>query len=137
MLKYLMIPIIVMSLSETISAQHSESDTTGSKSTVHQEYKDPVVSFLLSTVIPVPGAGQIYNGDYGKAVAEIIAFGAGILCFATLTIKFGSSDVSPQAVAGVVLIGGSKLHSMIDAPLSSIEHNKRTSENSKTERKGE
>ena len=95
--------------------------------------KNPWTAFLLSTVIV--GSGQFYNQQYSKGSAMFLgaATGIGMYFHATRDNKFNFvsgkeidlDDNDHLRGVGAGLAFGFILWSMIDAPLSSIEINKR------------
>ncbi|MXW04685.1 MAG: hypothetical protein F4Z81_06415 [Gemmatimonadetes bacterium] len=95
--------------------------------------KKPWAAFLLSTA--VVGSGQFYNEQYGKGSAMFLgaATGIGMYFHATRDNKFNFvsgkeidlDDNDHLRGVGAGLAFGFILWSMIDAPLSSIEINKR------------
>lgn len=95
--------------------------------------KKPWIAFVLSTA--VVGSGQFYNEQFGKGSAMFLgaATGIGMYFHATRDNKFNFvtgkeidlDDNDHLGGVGVGLAFGFILWSMIDAPLSSIEINKR------------
>ena len=95
--------------------------------------KNPWIAFILSTVIP--GGGQYYNQQFSKGSAMFLGAAAGIgLFYATrndnyrhkLTGKYLDPDENDsKGYLGLGLGLGFVVWSMIDAPVSAIEINKR------------
>jgi hypothetical protein len=96
--------------------------------------KSPVLAWVLSFVLP--GAGQGYNGQWGKAAA----FFGGVVAGSTLVVVGAVSCVVNAAGGedcggydavwniGLVLMLGSWVWSQIDAPVSAIGINRRLRE---------
>ncbi len=95
--------------------------------------KNPWFSFFVSTAFPVPGLGQIYNGDYTTAAVQAGSFILGFLFVANALngvdrknpykAALGLSFSAPQILAGELLMLGSKLWSMADAPMTTNYRN--------------
>ncbi len=78
--------------------------------------KDPILAFGLSFVIT--GLGQFYNEQYGKGVAQFVAVVAGCALYVTAD-HFGDD----KSLAGLLLLEGGWLWSVIDAPISANKIN--------------
>ena len=90
--------------------------------------KSTLFSFFASTAFPVPGLGQIYNEDNMTAIIQAGGF---ILGYFLVVNSLNGVDrknpyrtpfelylAGPQILTGEVLMLGTKLWSMIDAPLT-------------------
>ena len=98
----------------------------------HKPQKSPVVAFVLSSVLP--GAGQAYNGEWGKGALQFggTAFGVGLFLHAESELNdfndWGAWITAERtAILGIIgaFIGvGFKVWSMIDAPISANRINK-------------
>ena len=80
--------------------------------------RDPGVAFILSFF--VSGTGQVYNGQYVKGAVMF----AGSLTGAIMTFKGIESGHKYYRQYGPILLIGSSLWSMIDAPISAGKLNK-------------
>ena len=107
---------------EPVVGEHADAATT-----VAPEHRDPALAFVLSLFIT--GAGQGYNGQWGKAV---VMFG-GVVVGLDLVLKsyndcggFYLSSCSSRSTAslGALLIVGNVLWSVIDAPIAASNINK-------------
>ena len=82
--------------------------------------KEPVVSFLLSLL--VPGAGQYYNGESGKGTVMLVGSIVGLSMFvAGAEDNIGNWDVDDDdgiGGFGALLWLGGALWSVIDAPIA-------------------
>ena len=80
--------------------------------------KSPWLAFGLSYLFP--GLGQLYNGEYLKAVLfpTFFCIGAGLMVMSSPGADFEGQKVGPTLYPGIVLAGGSYLWSLIDAPVS-------------------
>lgn len=81
--------------------------------------KNPWLALGLSTVIT--GAGQVYNEQIEKGVIMFAGGAAGYLI-----LFAGDSPGSGRAYAGWTLLLGTKLWSMIDAPMTANRINRQT-----------
>ena len=89
-------------------------------------YKSPWLAFFLSMFLPA--TGQIYNGDYTKALIQIAmlvggtGLAAGVGC-----VECGqwSSIQKTLFLTGLVIGASGYSWSIIDAPISSNRHNRR------------
>ena len=84
--------------------------------------KNPWLAFVLSFVIT--GTGQFYNGENKKGVAML----AGAVTGAGMVISQIEDDAIPEdngvVAAGAILLVGSSLWSIIDAPISANRINR-------------
>ncbi len=84
--------------------------------------KNPWLAFVLSFVIT--GTGQFYNGENKKGVAML----AGAVTGAGMIVSQIEDDAIPEdngvVTAGALLLVGSSLWSIIDAPLSANRINR-------------
>ncbi len=80
--------------------------------------KNPTLAFVLSFVV-LPGAGQIYNGEPGKGVAQFIVAATG----AAVAIRGSDLRDHNMALGGLALFLGGSLWSWIDAPASAQKIN--------------
>ena len=95
------------------------------------KWRDPVVSTVCSVVIP--GGGQAYNGQWRKAGAIVGAELVGWIIFASTLEGKGDDedefdvpeDKEGTAAVGILIVLGSRLYSIIDAPITSNRINKR------------
>lgn len=86
--------------------------------------KNPWLAFGLSFLIP--GGGQFYNGQHSKGVAQLggVGLGIGLMVIAKEDYTSGNFDIVPfdfddrKTVLGLLLLCGSSLWSVIDAPIS-------------------
>lgn len=123
-MKRLILTFVAITITLSVStAQTNESDSVKTQIANTVEDRDPMSSFILSTIVPIPGAGQLYNHDYKTAMVDAGLFGAGVLLVATSKIKLGNGEPNPQPFIGFALILLSKIHSMIDAPVRSVQIN--------------
>jgi hypothetical protein len=86
--------------------------------------KSPGIAFVLSLIV-LPGAGQVYNGESGKGIEQFFLVGMGYSTAITAS-KSGDDDegkVNGMAIAGLVLAITAELWSVIDAPLSASRIN--------------
>lgn len=96
---------------------------------VAPEHKEPALAFVLSLLIT--GAGQGYNGEWGKAV---VMFGGAVVGLDLIVKSYNdcggfylsSCSSSSSASIGAVLLVGSVLWSVIDAPIAASNINKRS-----------
>jgi|GEM_PF-1883804 hypothetical protein len=100
-----------------------------------ENLKDPAVAFLLSFCIT--GAGQYYNGEYGKGLMQQSLVGTGVIMVLAGGFKEEEHhvyNVEPKLeptswlYAGISLISIAQLWSLADAPMSAASINKRNSE---------
>lgn len=78
-------------------------------------HKEPVVSWLLSFLIP--GVGQMYNGQAGKGVGMLLGYSGSIAAIALAD----DPDITP--IIGVAALG-IWIWSMVDAPLYASRRNR-------------
>jgi len=97
------------------------------------ERKEPAVALLLSLVLP--GAGQFYNGEYGKGAAMLLCATTGLVVFfvtypedkvwcdyaGCYIEEEGSREV---AMGGLALLAATSIFSILDAPFSAVRINK-------------
>ena len=101
--------------------------TAASQETEHRPgHKSPPLALALSVFLP--GAGQVYNGDYLKGtvmfVGTAVAVSASILTLSdALSLDDDTSDTSTHVLGAVGV--GLILWSWIDAPLSARAINRR------------
>ena len=81
-------------------------------------HKSPFLAWFLSIVIP--GAGQGYNGQWGKAAAF---FGAAVVGLAA-SDPFCGNDCGGEHYLGGALLTASWVASQIDAPITAARINK-------------
>jgi len=81
--------------------------------------KSPWVAFLLSLFLP--STGQIYNGDYTKALIQggLILGGAGLVA-GTACVECGEPESAQTSlfITGLAMVFSGYLWSIIDAPIS-------------------
>jgi hypothetical protein len=85
--------------------------------------KAPAAALALSVLIP--GAGQAYNGDWGKAALII---GGELVAAALIVSGVSCADNSndcPNLTIGLLMAAGFTIGSWIDAPLSARKINRR------------
>ena len=80
--------------------------------------KSPALSFVLSFVV-LPGAGQVYNGEPGKGVAQFLL----VLTGYGVAIAGANNGNDGMAGGGLLLGLGCSLWSWIDAPISASRIN--------------
>ena len=91
--------------------------------------KSPWLAFGLSLLYP--GLGQLYNAEYGKAllVGGLGTVGLGLAMLAAMSTDFDSESnpdyIGVMLYSGVAIWGGTYLWSLIDAPISASNINKR------------
>lgn len=86
--------------------------------------KSPGLAFLLSFL--VPGLGQFYNGQYGKGAGMLAGSVVGGVLVSQTWVDCWEDDVDcGEWTAGAVLLVGSWVWSMIDAPVSARAINRR------------
>ncbi len=105
-------------------ARMTKEGASGGGSAAVQSQKSPGTAFLLSFLIV--GGGQAYNGQWPKAG---IMFG-GAVVGATLFVGYASDcwnwdESCGTAYAGLGLLAGTAVWSMIDAPISASAINRR------------
>lgn len=87
-----------------------------------QSKKSPWLAFGLS--IFYPGLGQLYNGEYGKALlmGGLGTVGLGLFALAAMSTDFDSESnpdyIGVMLYSGVVIGGGAYLWSLINAPIA-------------------
>jgi len=86
------------------------------------DLKSPWLAFFLSAIFP--GAGQLYNGDYIKAIGQPLLVAGGVLLASTACFDCSSID-QPHVGVGLGIAFGAYLWSIIDAPISANLHNNR------------
>ena len=88
--------------------------------------KSPWLAFFLSFILPP--AGQLYNGDYTKALiqAGLVYGGAGIAAGVACT-ECGDAGGAQTGlfIAGLTMVVSGYLWSIFDAPISASDHNSR------------
>jgi hypothetical protein len=80
--------------------------------------KSPALAFVLSFII-CPGTGQIYNGEPGKGISQILLVGIGIAG----AIAGANNDQPGLAAGGLALASVVEIWSIIDAPVSASRIN--------------
>lgn len=80
--------------------------------------KSPAIAFVLSFIV-LPGAGQIYNGEPSKGVAQLLLVATGY----GIAISGANKDDTGMAGGGLLLALGCSLWSWIDAPTSASRIN--------------
>ncbi len=90
--------------------------------------KSPALACVLSLLFP--GLGQYYNGDVTKGLIQdglVVAGGTMLLLGGHVDNKYGGSSMNSPAVfaTGVAFVFGSSLWSIIDAPISASNKNKK------------
>ena len=111
-----------------IGSSHTAEAQTASEQTVESR-KSPWAAFGLSVLIP--GAGQAYNGQWGKGglmlggeVASVVVVAANIGDCGIGTF-FGNTDGCGLVTVGLIGMAGFALWSWIDAPLAANAINRR------------
>lgn len=100
----------------------------------NEQLKEPAIAFLLSFCIT--GAGQYYNGEYGKGLLQQCLVGTGTLMITVRGFEEEDEyiyhyDVEPKLkhtswfYAGISMIAITQLWSLIDAPASAASINDR------------
>jgi len=86
--------------------------------------KSPALAGALSLVFP--GAGQFYNGDVGKGLAQDALVGVGLALILAESHKdsFGEQNETFKSI-GIAMVGGAWIWSIIDAPISANKKNKK------------
>jgi|WetSurMetagenome_2_1015567.scaffolds.fasta_scaffold478626_1 TM2 domain-containing membrane protein YozV len=110
---------------EDINMEKSSITTLGLKDKKREgiSYKSPWLALVLSYLCP--GAGQLYNGEYLKAILfpAFFCVGAGLIIMSSPGADFESQKPGPTLYPGIILAGGSYLWSLIDAPISASRIN--------------
>ena len=116
--------LLVLLTTVLIGSAHLAEAQTASEQTVEAR-KSPVAAFGLSFMIP--GAGQAYNGQWGKgglmlggAVVSTVVFAVGVS-----NSIFSTDGDDGLIVAGFVGMAGFWVWSMIDAPRTANAINRR------------
>jgi TM2 domain-containing membrane protein YozV len=78
--------------------------------------RSPVVAVGLSMLMP--GAGQLYLGEQGKAAMHFGLFAAAVTWVALRDIGPTNADIRPVDWLGVICVGGTYLWAAIDAGLN-------------------
>ncbi len=105
-----------------------------SSETTTEYRKNPALAFGLSLFLP--GAGQHYNGQHLKGVVLEVGILGGCAMGITGAVKgihlFGDPDPEADAlgIAGLAIAGVSYLLSLIDAPFSAHEINRKLEQQS-------
>ncbi len=91
--------------------------------------KSSMLSFTLSTVIPIPGVGQVYNNDYWKAIILASGFTLGALISFNYEKDWNKDHYDFGAtffrfITGLFIMSSTKIWSMYDAPVTTAEKNK-------------
>ena len=109
---------------------NSSQDFTLIKSQTYNSFeevsrKSPWLAFGLSYLFP--GLGQVYNGEYWKAlIFSGTAIAGAALAFASIMGSNDSFDEAPASFwIGVAIGGGAYLWSLIDAPISASKINEK------------
>lgn len=86
-------------------------------------HKSPVLAWFLSWL--VPGGGQGYNGQWGKAAGFFIAAAAGFALVLS-TDGFSCSGSCGTRDAGLVVLAISSIGSQIEAPIAASNINRQS-----------
>jgi hypothetical protein len=86
--------------------------------------KSPLLAGTLSFIVPGLALGQVYNGDYLKAILHTGISGAAFVMFASGMNPGGGSDKHGTAIAGFVLFLGNWIYSTFEAIASAENINK-------------
>ena len=90
---------------------------------IQKNSKSPWLAFILSAMLP--GAGQLYNGDYVKAIIQPALFAGGAFLASSICFDCSSTDQSAAGIGiGIALL--SYLWSIIDAPISASNYSDET-----------
>ena len=90
----------------------------GSAQAAPQKKKKVFLAFIMSVFVPT--SGQFYNGQYSKGALGAAVFASGLI------IHFMSSEENDEEILGdpgLVLVAGTWLWSIIDAPISAYNIN--------------
>ena len=87
---------------------------------IQKNSKSPWLAFILSAMLP--GAGQLYNGDYVKAIIQPALFAGGAYLASSICFDCSSTDQSAAGIGlGIAVL--SYLWSIIDALVSASNYN--------------
>jgi hypothetical protein len=86
-------------------------------------HKSPVLAWFLSWI--VPGGGQAYNGQWGKAAGFFIPALAGFALVVS-SDGFSCSDSCGTRDAGLVVLAVSSIGSQIEAPIAASKINRQS-----------
>ena len=96
---------------------------TPPQTAVEARHKSPVLAWFLSWL--VPGGGQGYNGQWGKAAGFFIAAAAGFALVLS-TDGFSCSGSCGTRDAGLVVLAISSIGSQIEAPIAASNINRQS-----------
>ncbi len=122
LLLLLLTAVLIGSTARTAEAQTASEQTVESR-------KSPWAAFGLSVMLP--GAGQAYNGQWGKGGLMLGGVAVSVVVVAAnvgdcgIGSIFGNTDGCGLVVAGVVGMVGFALWSWIDAPITANAINRR------------
>ena len=86
--------------------------------------KSPILAGTLSFIVPGFALGQVYNGEYMKAILYVGISGLAFALFASGFDVGGGSGEHPTAYAGFVLFLGNWFYSTFEAIAAAEEINK-------------
>jgi len=90
----------------------------GSAQTAPKKKKKVFLAFIMSVFIPT--SGQFYNGQYAKGALGAAVFVSGLVIYA---MGNDENDKAELGDPGLVLVAGTWIWSMIDAPISAYNIN--------------
>ena len=117
----LLFPVLaLMIICASVQAQPSPDSVKADTVQIETGEKDPWAACLASCLMP--GAGQVYNGQTGKGC---VFFGGYVTGWVLMYKGMQSSEGGARAMSGLVLLGAAWVGSVIDAPASARDINRK------------
>ncbi len=102
--------LVVLSLALPVAAQSSDS---ASVAAIPPAEKSRAVALALSLLMP--GAGQLYNGQEGKAALHFGLFAGSVTWVALRDIGPTNADIRPMDWVSVICVGATYVWAAVDA----------------------
>ncbi len=117
--------LLVLLTSVLLGSAHTAEAQTASEQTVEAR-KSPWVAFALSFFV-VPGAGQAYNGQWGKGGLMLggVVVSFGVVLADDCDVFYTANNCGFLTAAGFIGVVGFVLWSWIDAPITANAINRR------------
>ncbi len=117
--------LLVLLTTVLLGSAHTAEAQTASEQTVEAR-KSSWVAFALSFFV-IPGAGQAYNGQWGKGGLMLggVAVSIGVVFADDCDVFYTANNCGFLTAAGFVGVAGFVLWSWIDAPLAANAINRR------------
>ncbi len=106
--------LTLLLLAAACSAAAQFKDSVSAKSPTPE--RNAVIAVALSMLMP--GAGQLYNGDRGKAALHFGLFAGSVTWVALRDIGPTNADIKPLDWLSVISVGATYLWAVIDAGVS-------------------